>query len=101
MNRDFAETVTFCRLMASARSWLNRARGVRQARTPLKKMREVLHSGQRLGTNLREVEDLRADIRRREWEEAAKRVKLTHSFCVNFHSDGIAPCSESPAFNEQ
>ena len=69
-----AEGTSLCRLMASARSWLNRARGIRQARTPLKKMREVLHSGQRLGTNLAEVEDLRADIRRREWEESAKRV---------------------------
>ena len=72
-----AEEIKLCRLMASARSWLNRARGVRQARTPLKKMREVLHSGQRLGTNLAEVEDLRSDIRRREWEESAKRVSET------------------------
>ena len=61
--------------MSSARAWLNKARSVRQVKVPLKKMREVLHSGQRLGTSLTEVEELRCDIRRREWEETAKRVR--------------------------
>ena len=60
--------------MNSAKSWLARARGVRAVRTPLKKMREVLHSGQRLGTTLAEVDELRGEIRRREWEENARRV---------------------------
>ena len=39
-------------------------------------MREVLHAGQRLGVDIPEVERLRLDIRRREWEDAAKKVRL-------------------------
>ena len=76
--------------MNSARAWLNRARGLRQVKAPLKKMREVLHSGQRLGTSLAEVDQLRADIRRREWEENAKRVntfaalhRYSHQPCMS------------------
>lgn len=54
-------------------------------KTPLKKMREVLHAGQRLGTNLAEVEELRAEIRRREWEESAKRVILLTKLSTKDH----------------
>ena len=35
---------------------------------------QVLHAGQRLAVELPEVEELRAAIRRCEWNEAAKRV---------------------------
>ena len=47
---------------------------VSRQRVPLKKMREVLHAGQRLGVDIPEVEQLRLDIRRREWEDQAKKV---------------------------
>jgi hypothetical protein len=63
-----------CRLMASVKSWLGRARGVNQPRTNLKKMREVLHAGLRLAAEVPQVEQLRMDIRRREWEENGKKV---------------------------
>lgn len=63
------------RLMTEARSWLNKARNVSQSRTALKKMREVLHAGLRLGSEVPQVEELRQEIRRREWEEHAKRVR--------------------------
>ena len=66
--------------MNSARAWLNRARGVMQARTPLKKMRDALHAGLRLAVALPEVEELRIDIRRREWEESGKRVSTSLLF---------------------
>lgn len=75
--------------MNSARAWLNRARGLTQVRTPLKKMRDTLHAGLRLGTTLPEVEQLRIDIRRREWEESAKRVLSYYSSQNNSHSHNV------------
>ena len=62
------------RLLGKAREWLAWAGGCASARAPLKKMREALHAGLRLGCELPQVEALRADIRRREWEEQAKKV---------------------------
>ena len=60
--------------MAEAKAWLNKAKGVTQSRTPLKRMREVLHAGLRLGTELPQVEQLRQEIRKREWEAHAQKV---------------------------
>lgn len=75
--------------MASVKSWLGRARGVNQPRTNLKKMREVLQAGLRLAAEVPQVEQLRMDIRRREWEENGKKVSssnlessCTRTFCV-------------------
>lgn len=59
-----------------AQDWLAAAGAVSRQRAPLKRMREVLHVGQRLGVDIPEVERLRLDIRRREWEDAAKKVRL-------------------------
>ncbi|KAK9846950.1 hypothetical protein WJX84_002284, partial [Apatococcus fuscideae] len=59
-------------LADKANAWLASAAACAQA--PLKKRREVLHAGQRLAVELPEVEELRAAIRRCEWNEAAKRV---------------------------
>ena len=66
------------RLVAEAKGWLNKARNVTQSRTALKKMREVLHSGLRLGSELPQVEELRQEIRRREWEDHARKVRIIH-----------------------
>lgn len=41
---------------------------------PLKAMRELLHAGERLGVEVGATEGLRARIRRREWEESARRA---------------------------
>jgi hypothetical protein len=37
-------------------------------------MRELLHAGERLGVEVEATEGLRARIRRREWEESARRA---------------------------
>ena len=63
-----------CRLLAKARDWLAWAASVARQRAPLKRMREVLHSGLRLGVEVPQVDELRLEIRRREWEELAKKV---------------------------
>ena len=63
-----------CRLLIKAQDWLASMGAVSRQRVPLKKMREVLHAGQRLGVDIPEVEQLRLDIRRREWEDQAKKV---------------------------
>lgn len=56
--------------------------GVSLQRVPLKKMREVLHAGQRLGVDIPQVEQLRLDIRRREWEDQAKKVIPSSCFLM-------------------
>lgn len=75
------------RLLIKAQDWLAAAAGVSRQRAPLKRMREVLHAGQRLGVDIPEVERLRLDIRRREWEDAAKKVRLvtlvTYNLCMH------------------
>ena len=45
-----------------------------QAQAALKRMREVLHAGLRLGVEVPLVSTLRAYIRAREWREAAHKV---------------------------
>jgi hypothetical protein len=75
------------RLLIKAQDWLVLMAGVSRQRVPLKRMREVLHAGQRLGVDILEVESLRLDIRRREWEDAAKKVP---SSPPSHHS---VPCS--------
>ncbi|KAK9819859.1 hypothetical protein WJX72_003401 [[Myrmecia] bisecta] len=61
-------------LMQKASDWLGRASALAQQRAPLKKMREVLHAGLRLAVEIPAVESLRLEIRRREWEETAKKA---------------------------
>lgn len=63
-----------CRLLAKARDWLAWAASAAKQRAPLKRMREVLHAGLRLGVEVPQVDELRLEIRRREWEELAKKV---------------------------
>ena len=63
-----------CRLVADAKAWLSRARNMAQTKVPLKKMRELLHAGVRLGAELPQVEQLRVEIRKREWEDNAKKA---------------------------
>ena len=50
-----------------------------QTKAPLKKMRELLHAGLRLGTEMPQVEQLRTDIRTREWEDSARKARLHSS----------------------
>lgn len=72
-----------CRLLIKAQDWLASVGAVSRQRVPLKKMREVLHAGQRLGVDIPEVDQLRLDIRRREWEDQAKKVLFSALFpCV-------------------
>lgn len=46
---------------------------------------QVLHTGLRLGCEVPQVEALRLEIRRREWEEQAKKARACA--CV-----GLPPC---------
>ncbi len=62
------------RLLGKAQEWVAWARSAASQRAPLKKLRELAHAGLRLGCEVPQVEAVRADIRRREWEEQAKKV---------------------------
>lgn len=42
-------------------------------------MRELLHSGERLGVGVAATAALRARIRRREWEDSARKALSTKS----------------------
>jgi hypothetical protein len=44
------------------------------ASAPLKELRVLLASGEKLSVGLPEVDRLRAEIRRREWMDTARRV---------------------------
>jgi len=57
-----------------AEAWLRHMQSLVRTRAPLKKLRDQLHSGVRLPVEVPEVEELRQDIRRREWEESARKV---------------------------
>eukprot|EP00775_Hariotina_reticulata_P009820 gene9820-9978_t len=62
---------------ATNESLMERLKGAQQWAVqggPLKSLRELLHSGERLGVETDATEALRARIRRREWEEAARKV---------------------------
>ncbi len=63
------------RLLARAREWRERALALAAQRVPLKRLRELLHAGLRLGAALPQVDELRSEIRRREWEEAARKAR--------------------------
>ena len=45
----------------------------------LKAMRELLHTGERLGVGEAATAALRARIRRREWEDSARKILSTKS----------------------
>jgi hypothetical protein len=57
-----------------AEAWLGHMQNLVRTRAPLKKLRDQLHAGLRLPVEVPEVEELRQDIRRREWEESARKV---------------------------
>lgn len=80
------ETENLSKLMAKGQEWLAWANSAAKQRAPLKRMREVLHAGLRLGVEVPQVDELRLEIRRREWEEQAKKVTsncLAHT-CQTF-----------------
>ena len=86
------------RLLMKAQDWLALMAGVSRQRVPLKRMREVLHAGQRLGVDIPEVENLRLDIRRREWEDAAKKVP---AFPSRDHSLPVHIKAEMPRYSHR
>ncbi|GFR43614.1 hypothetical protein Agub_g4713, partial [Astrephomene gubernaculifera] len=63
-------------LLGRASQWLRRAAEARaaQPQPPLREMRLLLHAGERMGVEMPEAEGLRQAIRRREWEEGARRL---------------------------
>lgn len=68
------ETEGLTALIQKAQEWKARSAALAAQKAPLKKMREVLHMGLRMPVEVPQVESLRAEIRRREWEETAKKV---------------------------
>ena len=68
------ETEAVLALIERAAEWQARAAALAAQKAPLKKMREVLHLGLRMPVEVPQVESLRAEIRRREWEDSAKKV---------------------------
>lgn len=70
-----------CRLLGKVQEWLARADALTQTRAPLKRMREVAHAGMRLPVDLPQAEDLRGDIRWREWQDATAKVLSRRHAC--------------------
>ena len=69
-----ADTTLCYRLLTKAHEWLTKAQALAHARAPLKRMRDLAHAGTRLPVSLPQVEVLKADIRWREWHDAAAKV---------------------------
>lgn len=69
------ETEGLTALLQKAEEWKAKAAALAAQKAPLKKMREVLHMGLRMPVEVPQVEALRAEIRRREWEDTAKKVR--------------------------
>ena len=61
-------------LVQKAHDWLAKSGSMTSTRAPLKRMRDLLHSGTRLAVVVPEVEALRHEIRKREWCDAVKKV---------------------------
>lgn len=60
-------------LIESAEAWQRQLEGLMRGRAAIKRMREVLAAGQQLGVDMPQVEELRLEIKKREWEDAARR----------------------------
>ena len=69
------ETEGLTALIQKAEEWKAKSAALAAQKAPLKKMREVLHMGLRMPVEVPQVETLRAEIRRREWEDTAKKVR--------------------------
>ena len=70
-----AQRLAWCRLRRKALDWQGKAEAGMQGQATLKRMRELLHAGLRLGVDVPSVGTLRAHIRAREWREAAHKVR--------------------------
>ena len=68
------ETEGLTALIQKAEEWKAKSAALAAQKAPLKKMREVLHMGLRMPVEVPQVEALRAEIRRREWEDTARKV---------------------------
>jgi len=63
-------------VLDKARSWKEGVEEALASGAEMKTMRELLHAGERLAVRLPDVEELRKNARRREWEQAAEKVLL-------------------------
>ena len=70
-----AQRLAWCRLRRKAQDWQGKAKAGMQGQATLKRMRELLHAGLRLGVDVPLVGTLRANIQAREWREAAHKVR--------------------------
>lgn len=67
------QTEQIAHLIERAEAWINQSNQLLSVRTSLKKLRDLLHVGLRLPVEAPEVEALRKEIRKREWEESARK----------------------------
>ena len=81
------ETEGLTALIQKAQEWSAKSAALAAQKAPLKKMRELLHLGLRMPVEVPQVEALRAEIRRREWEDTAKKVRSSQS--VNRHQQRL------------
>lgn len=70
----FQEAEKIRALLESAEYWLTQRDALVKARAPLKKLRDHLHQGFRLPIAVPEVDELKQDISKAEWEERARKA---------------------------
>ena len=63
-----------CRLRKKALDWEARARAIVRGKSALKRLRDLLQAGLRLGVDMPWLDILRSHICAREWREAANKV---------------------------
>jgi histone demethylase JARID1 len=78
-------------------AWLRQAAALTRSRAALKRMRDLLHAGLRLPVETPAVEDLRLDIRRREWEDAARRAASSAKGTLHALLEVLAAAAEMGA----
>ncbi|GIL70383.1 hypothetical protein Vretifemale_1143, partial [Volvox reticuliferus] len=86
-------------LLDRAADWLQKVADARSAgqQTPLKEMRLLLHTGERMGVEMPEAEALRQAIRRREWEDSARRILSSSSAAAKTGLNALAESVEDAA----
>ncbi|GLI58863.1 hypothetical protein VaNZ11_000628 [Volvox africanus] len=86
-------------LLDRATDWLQKVAAARSAgqQTPLKEMRLLLHAGERMGVEMPEAEALRQAIRRREWEDSARRILSSSSTAAKTGLNALAESVDDAA----
>jgi hypothetical protein len=87
-------------LIDNADSWLREKDSLLKSKAHLKRLRDLLHIGLRLPVAVPDVEELRVSIRKREWEENARKA-LTSKHTLQGVKEILASASEMGAEDSQ